>query len=92
MKAKINIEYFSGVVAEYTASTPEFVRWERKTGLKVTKLEENIGLDDLLFLAYNAMRRENPSQPVKPYEAWCDTVDAISSDKADSPKVTPPAA
>lgn len=93
MRAKINIEYFSGVVAEYTASTPEFVKWERKTGLKVTDLEKNIGLDDLLFLAYNAMKRENPSQPVKPYEVWCDTVDVISSEKPDnSPKATPPAA
>lgn len=92
MAAIINVQYFSGVVAEYSASTPEFVRWERKTGLKTTQLnDDNIGLDDLLFLAYNAMRRENPSQPVKPYEAWCDTVDVITGGKQD-PKVTPPEA
>lgn len=89
MKTQITITYFNGESESFTASTPEFVKWERKTGLKVTQLGENVGLDDLLFLAYNAKRRENPSQPVKPYEAWCDTVDDIRSVETDNPKVTP---
>ena len=51
MKTGITITYFSGESESFTASTPEFVKWERKTGLKVTQLGENVGLDDLLFLA-----------------------------------------
>lgn len=89
MKTQITITYFNGESESFTASTPEFVKWERKTGLKVTQLGENVGLDDLLFLAYNAKRRENPSAQVKPYEVWCDTVDDIRSVETDNPKATP---
>lgn len=89
MKTQITITYFNGESESFTASTPEFVKWERKTGLKVTQLGENVGLDDLLFLAYNAKRRENPSQAIKPYEIWCDTVDDIRSVETDNPKATP---
>jgi hypothetical protein len=89
MKTGITITYFSGESESFTASTPEFVKWERKTGLKVTQLGENVGLDDLLFLAYNAKKRELAGQPIKPYEIWCDTVDDIRSEEVDSPKATP---
>ena len=68
MKTGITITYFSGESESFTASTPEFVKWERKTGLKVTQLGENVGLDDLLFLAYNAKKRELGGQPIKPYD------------------------
>ena len=89
MKIGITIQYFSGEAESFIASTPEFVKWERKTGLKVTQLGENVGLDDLLFLAYNAKKRELAGQPIKPYEIWCDTVDEIRSEATESPKATP---
>jgi hypothetical protein len=89
MKTEITIEYFSGESESLIASIPEFVKWERKTGLKVTQLEENIGLDDLLFLAYHAKKRELAGQAIKPFEVWCDTVDGIRSDKPENPKATP---
>lgn len=89
MKTTITIQYFSGESESFTASTPEFVKWERKTGLKVTQLGDNVGLDDLLFLAYNAKKRELAGQPIKPYEIWCDTVDEIRSEANESPKAMP---
>jgi hypothetical protein len=92
MKTAITITYFSGESESLVASTPEFVKWERKTGLKVTQLGENVGLDDLLFLAYNAKKREQAGQAIKPYEIWCDTIDEVRSDSIESPKATPPEA
>jgi hypothetical protein len=89
MRTTITIQYFSGESESLVASTPEFVKWERKTGLKVTQLGDNVGLDDLLFLAYNAKKREQVGQAIKPYEIWCDTIDDIRSDSTESPKVTP---
>ena len=89
MKTAITIQYFSGESESFIASTPEFVKWERKTGLKVTQLGDNVGLDDLLFLAYNAKKREQAGQAIKPYEIWCDTIDEIRSDSIDNPKATP---
>jgi hypothetical protein len=89
MKAVFTIQYLSGESETVTASTPEYVRWERKTGLKVDQMEGNIGLDDLLFLAYTAKKREQAGQAIKAYEAWCDTVEEVRSEKTDSPKATP---
>jgi hypothetical protein len=92
MKSALIIEYFSGEVAEYTAAAPEWAKWEMKTGKSVQQAEEEVGIWDMLFLAYNAMKREKAGQPVKPFEVWIDTVETIRSGKTDSPKVTPPEA
>jgi len=89
IKIGITIEYFSGESESFIASNPEFVKWERKTGLKVTQFGDNVGLDDLLFLAYNAKKREQAGQALKPYEIWCDTVDQIKTDSIEHPKATP---
>jgi hypothetical protein len=40
-----------------------------------------MGIGDLMFLAYHAHKRENAGKPVKPYEAWMETVvDVIVGD------------
>ena len=92
MKTILKIEYFSGEAVEYTAAAPEWAKWEQKTGKSVQVAESVIGIWDLLFLAYNAKKRELAGQPIKPYEVWCDTVDDIRSEEVDVPKVTPPEA
>jgi len=89
MKTKLKIEYFSGDVAEYTAAAPEWAKWEQKTGKSVQVAESVIGIWDLLFLAYNAMRREAAGKPVKPFDIWIETVANVSSEADDLPKATP---
>ena len=68
------------------AQPPEWVKWELKTGNTISQAQEKIGLHDLLFLAYHAMKRESAgSIPIKPFEVWCETVlDVIVGDA--SPK------
>lgn len=73
MKTAITIEYQSGDVATYVAAPPEWCKWENKTGKTIQQANE-IGISDLLFLAYNAMKRAAAGQPVKPYEVWTETV------------------
>lgn len=92
MKTILKIEYFSGEVAEYTAAAPEWAKWEQKTGKSVQVASEVIGIWDLLFLGYNAMKREKAGQPVKTFEVWIETVSSISSEAGDLPKATPPEA
>ena len=70
MKVAITIEYSSGESATYIAAPPEWAKWEQKTGNTIQQAQEKIGVSDLLFLAYNAMKRESAGKPVKPYEAW----------------------
>ena len=59
MKLPITIEYTSGEFGTYTAQPPEWAKWENKTGLTISQAQEKIGISDLLFLAWNAMKRES---------------------------------
>jgi hypothetical protein len=89
MKLPITIEYMSGDTATYTAQPPEWAKWENKTGYTISQAQERIGISDLLFLAWNAMKREAGGKPVKPFEIWCETVSDVRTGDED-PKVTPP--
>ena len=89
MKLPITIEYMSGDSATYTAQPPEWAKWENKTGYTISQAQERIGISDLLFLAWNAMKREAGGKPVKPFEIWCETVSDVRTGDED-PKVTPP--
>jgi hypothetical protein len=89
MRTQITIEYSSGESATYVAAPPEWAKWESKTGFSIQQASEKIGISDLLFLAYHAMKREAAGKPVKPYEAWCDTVADVQTGETESPKVTP---
>lgn len=89
MKLAITIEYNSGESATYIAQPPEWAKWEKTTGHTITKAQENIGIWDLLFLAYNAYKRENAGKPVKAFEVWMETVSDVRTVSED-PKATAP--
>ena len=54
MKSQITIKYNSGEEATYVAQPPEYAKWEKATGKSISELS---GMWDILFLAYNAMKR-----------------------------------
>ena len=91
MRLPITIEYMSGESATYTAQPPEWARWEKLTGNTISQAQEKIGISDLLFLAWNAMKREAAGKPIKGYEIWCETVADVTVGDV-LPKVTPPEA
>jgi hypothetical protein len=92
MKTHITIEYTSGEAVTYVAAPPEWAKWEQKTGFTVQQVDEKLGIADLLFLAYHAMKREAAGKPVKPYDAWIETVSDIQTGNPEAPKVIPPEA
>lgn len=71
MKSQITIKYNSGEEATYVAQPPEYAKWEKATGKSLSELG---GVWDVLFLAYNAHKREAAGKPVKSFEVWMDTV------------------
>ena len=73
MKTEITIEYQSGEVATYVAAPPEWSKWETRTGKTIQQANE-IGITDLMFLAYSAMKRENAGKPMKSFEIWSESV------------------
>jgi hypothetical protein len=87
MKLAITIEYNNGESATYIAQPPEWAKWEKTTGHTITKAQDNIGIWDLLFLAYNAHKRENAGKPMKSFEVWMETVADVKTGESD-PKAT----
>ena len=74
MKLAITIEYNSGEQATYIAQPPEWAKWEKQTGNIIGQAAEKMGISDLMFLAYHAHKRAEGGKPVKPYDAWMETV------------------
>jgi hypothetical protein len=87
MKLPITIEYNDGTQATFTAAVPEWVRWEKHTGNTIAQAQDKMGISDLIFLAYYAMKREAGGKPVKPLEVWTETVANVVVGEAD-PKAT----
>jgi hypothetical protein len=92
MKLPITIEYTAGNSETYTAQPPEWAKWEIKTGFIISQAQDKIGISDLMFLAYHAMKREAAGKPVKSFEIWSETVAEITVGDEIAPKVTPPEA
>jgi hypothetical protein len=87
MKLPITIEYNNGEAATYIAAPPEWVKWEKHTGNTISQAQDKIGISDLVFLAYHAMKREAAGKQVKPIEIWTETISEVTVGEA-SPKVT----
>jgi hypothetical protein len=85
MKSEITITYNSGEQTIYIAQPPEYAKWEKTTGKSLSELN---GVWDILFLAYNAMKREAAGKPVKSFEVWMETVADIEVVNRD-PKASP---
>ena len=78
MKLSIQIEHSNGESATHVALPPEWMKWENKTGNTIQQVQEKMGISDLMFLAYHAMKRESAGKPVKPYEVWTETVSDVT--------------
>ena len=88
MKSAITIKYNSGDEATYVAQPPEYAKWEKATGKSLNDLG---GVWDILFLAYNAMKREAAGKPVKPFDVWMETVSDIEVGDSDPKAISPEA-
>lgn len=77
MKTEITIEYQSGEVVTYVAAPPEWSKWETRTGKTIQQANE-IGITDLMFLAYSAMKRESAGKPIKSFEIWSESVSDVN--------------
>ena len=85
MKSQITITYNSGEQASYIAQPPEYAKWEKATGKTIGELG---GVWDIMFLAYNAMKRESAGKLVKAFDVWMETVADIDVSNQD-PKAIP---
>lgn len=91
MKLPITITYNSGEEATYVAQPPEWAKWEKNTGNTIAQAQSKIGVWDLLFLAYNAHKRESAGKPVKSFEIWMETVADVNAGESDPKAIQPEA-
>ena len=71
MKLQLNITYNNNEQVLAIVQASDWRRWEIETKQKMTNAE--LGMSDLLFLAHTSLKRAR-EKPVKPLDAWCDTV------------------
>lgn len=89
MKLGITVTYHSGESESATVLPPEWIKWETKTQRKITDVSnDHLGLSDLAFLAYSALKREKAGQPMKPYDVWIETIADLDVVSSESPKAT----
>jgi hypothetical protein len=88
MKLPILIEFNSGEKETYICQPPEWARWEKAVGKTIGQAQDSIGIWDLMFLAYHAMKREAGGKPVKSLEVWMENVAEVTVGDTDSPKAT----
>lgn len=83
MKLSLQLKKTDGEILTVTASVPDFVAWERKTKNKTSDLAKGIGVEDLAFLAYNALKRSGEN--IKPFDGWINEIEEIQ-EVDDDPK------
>ena len=91
MKLPITITYNSGEQAIYIAQPPEWAKWEKATSKTISQAADAIGMWDLLFLAYNAMKREAAGKPVKAFDVWMETISDVDAGDSDPKAINPEA-
>ncbi len=82
MKKSIVIKFNDGTESIYTAYPPDYTKWELHTKKSISDFE---GMHDILWVAHSAMKREAAGKPVKPFEAWIESIIDVDVDN-DIPK------
>jgi hypothetical protein len=81
LKINLRIEYASGEAVEASATAPDLVAFENKFDLSVTKLEDEMKVTHLLWLAWHALSRKKVTD--KDFETWVEFVESIEPSDID---------
>jgi hypothetical protein len=81
LKINLRIEFLSGESKEVTASAADLVAFEDKFNLSVTRLDQEMRLTHLLYLAWHSLSRTK--QTDKDFDAWVELVDTAGASAID---------
>lgn len=83
MKLTLHVTEVGGNAYEVTTTLPVIIAWERKFKRKASELANgNIGLEDMVFWAYEAAKRCNIPVPLS-LDAYIDKVEAVDVVESD---------
>lgn len=80
----LTITFLDGRTETVNAIAPDLIAFESKFDLSVAKLEKEIRLTHLFFLAWHAFKRQG--QTSEDFEAWVNTVSGVAQAEAKKSK------
>jgi len=72
----LRVEFIDGSSAEVTAIAADLIAFESKFDLSVARLEKEIRLTHLFFLAYAVLKRTG--QTSEEFEKWAESVSMVA--------------
>lgn len=81
MRIFLEVEYFGGEKAKATASAIDLMRFEEKFELSIVRLDKELKLSHLLFLAWTSLSRQK--QTKLSFDDWAETVESIGLSEQD---------
>lgn len=81
MRINLTIEQVDGTKLEVTASAIDLVKFEEKYDISVSRLDKEMKLTHLLFLAHTSLKRQNKT--ALDFEAWLETVESVGASAKD---------
>jgi len=76
MRINLKVEYQDGKSVDVTASLIDLMRFEEKFEISIVKLERDVKLSHLLFLAWTSLHRQK--QTTLAFDAWVETAENVT--------------
>ena len=80
MQINLQIKYTDGASKEISANAADIVAFETHFQISVARLEQNVMLTHLLYLAWHAEKRAKATD--KTFEEWLETVEGIEANQS----------
>jgi hypothetical protein len=81
MRINLEIEQVDGTKQEVTASAIDLVKFEERYDISVSRLDKEMKLTHLLFLAHSSLKRQKKTD--LDFEAWVETVESVGASAKD---------
>jgi hypothetical protein len=81
MRINLRVEFLSGESKEVVCSASDLVKFEQTYDISVSRLEKDMKLTHLLFLAYSSLSRQKLTKET--FEEWVDSVASIGASETD---------
>jgi len=81
MRINLEIEQVDGTKQEVTASAIDLVKFEERYDISVSRLDKEMKLTHLLFLAHTSLKRQNKT--ALDFESWLETVESVGASAKD---------
>lgn len=81
MRMNLAIVMQDGTTQEVTAGAADIVKFEEKFDISISKLEKEMKITHLFYLAHSALKRQG--KITLDFEAWLDTIEGIGASTKD---------